>query len=305
MRVAVVMSTYNGQKYLREQINSILQQVDVEVELFIRDDGSNDETLSILYEYSAKHKNVHVHKGENIGFRKSFMEELKIAEGFEYYAFSDQDDFWEDEKLKKGCETIQESIQNKSKPAVYYSNLYVADEQLKIYRKTKLEKRRHTLESNVLRRSIAGCTMIFNAAMWNCINKKTITTDMLCRGHDSFIISLCYAVGGIVVCDSNAYIRYRQHSNNTSGSSHGIKQRIQKEWSVFINKKGTEPKIAESILKNWNEDLDHAARKSLTCIAKCNTDLHCRIKILFSPAFTTGDLRLTALGKLKVAMGII
>lgn len=114
------------------------------------------------------------------------------------------------------------------KAAVYYSNLNVADANLNIYRTTKLQNRKKSLESLVMRRSIAGCTMVFNECLWDKIAKVDVTDDMLKRGHDSFILSLCYALGGAVICDPNAYIRYRQHTSNTSGSSHGAAQRIKK-----------------------------------------------------------------------------
>lgn len=76
MRVAVIMSTYNGEKYISEQIDSILSQTGVEVELFIRDDGSKDNTVKIIEEYEQKHSNVHVDIGINLGFRQSFIQEL-------------------------------------------------------------------------------------------------------------------------------------------------------------------------------------------------------------------------------------
>lgn len=72
--VAVLMSTYNGEKYLKEQIDSILAQKDVDVTLFIRDDGSSDNTIGICKEYVEKHKNIVLKTGENIGVGNSFMQ---------------------------------------------------------------------------------------------------------------------------------------------------------------------------------------------------------------------------------------
>lgn len=305
MKIAVIMSTYNGQRYLKEQIDSILEQTGVEVELFVRDDGSVDDTRRILNEYNNKYSNVHVHEGENVGFRRSFMMELRSAMGFDCYAFSDQDDYWEKEKLLNGCKMLQKQQKNNAIPMVYYSNLKVSDEKLNVYRKTDLEKRKKSLESLVMRRSIAGCTMIFNAAMWKCINKVSVTPEMLCRGHDSFILSLCYAVGGTVICDSNAYIRYRQHSTNTSGSSNGLFQRMKKEWNALTNKRGTEPAIANSILLNWGDQISEENKNSLKLVVDSNLDIGSRMKIFFSPKFTTGDLRLTTLGKFRTILGLL
>lgn len=303
MRVAVIMSTYNGEKYIKEQIDSILRQTGIEVELFIRDDGSEDETVDIIKKYEKQQDNVHIEVGTNIGFRQSFMQRLLGVEGFEFYAFSDQDDFWEKDKLHQGCLKLQEIKSNI--PAVYYSNLKVADENLNVYRTTKLQKRKQSLESLTMRRSIAGCTMIFNKCLWQKIANVGITNNMLKRGHDSFIMSLCYAIGGTVVCDTNAYIIYRQHSLNTSGSSHGVVQRVKKEWNGLMKKKGNEPIIARSLLKNWGKEIKPEEEKILQLVASSDASFLSRVKIFFSRRFVTGNLILTIAGKLKALFGFL
>lgn len=303
MKVAVIMSTYNGEKYIREQIDSILNQTDVEVELFIRDDGSKDTTVKIIEEYEQMYSNVHVDIGINLGFRQSFIQELLSARGYEYYSFSDQDDYWEKEKLYQACLKLQK-VKN-GRPAVYYSNLNVADANLNVYRTTKLQNRKKSLESLVMRRSIAGCTMVFNEHLWNKIAEVDVTDDMLKRGHDSFILSLCYALGGTVICDPNTYIRYRQHTSNTSGSSHGAAQRIKKEWGMLVNKKGTEPAIARSLLKNWENEMRPEEIEKLRLIAQSESSIPARLKIVVSRKFVTGNLSLTVAGKMKALFGLL
>lgn len=303
MKVAVIMSTYNGEKYIREQIDSILNQTGVEVELFIRDDGSKDSTVKIIEEYEQKHRNVHVDIGINLGFRQSFIQKLLSARGYEYYSFSDQDDYWEKEKLYQACLKLQKV--KTGKPAVYYSNLNVADANLNVYCTTKLQNRKKSLESLVMRRSIAGCTMVFNECLWNKIAEVDVTDDMLKRGHDSFILSLCYALGGTVICDPNAYIRYRQHTSNTSGSSHGAIQRIKKEWGMLVKKRGTEPSIARSLLENWEKEMHPEEIKELQLIAQSESSIPARLKIVVSGKFVTGNLSLTVVGKMKALFGLL
>ena len=95
MQVAVLMSTYNGEKYIRDQIDSILSQIKVNVTLFIRDDGSTDSTVKIITQYTEKYSNIKFWVGENIGVGNSFMQLLySLTDEFDYYAFSDQDDIW-------------------------------------------------------------------------------------------------------------------------------------------------------------------------------------------------------------------
>lgn len=303
MKIAVIMSTYNGEQYIKEQIDSILSQTGVEVELFIRDDGSNDGTVSIIKEYERNQDNIHIEIGTNLGFSQSFMQKLLSIEGYEFYAFSDQDDFWEKEKLYQGCLKLQEV--KAGIPAVYYSNLNVSDENLNVYRTTRLQDREQSLESLIMRRSIAGCTMVFNRCLWQKIFEVGVTEDMLKRGHDSFILSLCYALDGSVLCDANAYIRYRQHTSNTSGSSHGLARRVKKEWNILIKKKGSEPAIARCLLESWGKEIKSEEIKQLRLVASSDTSILARLKIFFSRKFTTGNLTLTAVGKIKALFGLL
>lgn len=303
MRIAVILSAYNGEKYIREQIDSILAQEEIDVELYIRDDGSHDATLSIVRKYEDQFSNVHVRKGANLGFRQSFIQELLAHKGYDYYAFSDQDDFWEKEKLSVACSTIQ-MISSPQIPTVYYSNLNIADENLNIMKRTELERRKHSLTSTIMRRSIAGCTMVFNKAMWDKIAEHQITEQMLRRGHDSFIISLCYSIGGCVLCDDHAYIRYRQHRDNTSGGMNGPIQRIKKEWTALTQKKGQESEIARAILDAWEDEIDTQNKRILKTVASSKNILS-RINIVTSSEYSTGNIILTLLGKLRALLGVL
>ena len=98
MKITVLMSTYNGEKYIREQIDSILQQ-SMPADIMIRDDGSSDGTVDIIEEYISKGTPVELIKGENVGVIASFFELIKAAPEEDYYAFSDQDDYWYPEKV--------------------------------------------------------------------------------------------------------------------------------------------------------------------------------------------------------------
>lgn len=303
MSIAVILSAYNGEKYIQEQIDSILAQDDVDLELFIRDDGSHDATVSIIRDYENKYSNVHVREGDNLGFRQSFIQELLTHRGFDYYAFSDQDDYWEKEKLAAACYAIK-TMSHQTVPTVYYSNLCIADENLNIYKHTELEKRKQSLASVIMRRSIAGCTMVLNKAMWEKIAENQITDQMLRRGHDSFIISLCYSIGGCVLCDERSYIRYRQHRDNTSGGMNGSFQRIKKEWNALTQKKGQESEMAREILKCWEKEIDSKNKRVLETVASSKTFLS-RIVMFSSFEYSTGNIKLTLLGKIKVLLGIL
>ena len=109
-KVAILMSTYNGEKYLDEQIGSILAQEGVDVTLYIRDDGSSDRTAEIIKYYCKSYHNVSFTQGENLGVGNSFMQLVYDAKDvYYYYAFADQDDIWLPEKIKMAADKIKES----------------------------------------------------------------------------------------------------------------------------------------------------------------------------------------------------
>ena len=111
-RILVLLSAYNGEKYISAQIESILhQKIEHQVDLLIRDDGSNDDTLNILQEYETKYPDrIKVVEGKNIGYIKSFFWLIQEANGYDYYSLSDQDDVWLDNKLDIAVKGQQDSI---------------------------------------------------------------------------------------------------------------------------------------------------------------------------------------------------
>lgn len=111
MKTAVLMSTYNGDEYVEQQIDSIYKQSYQDFDLYIRDDGSNEDFVKYLESLQKKY-DFHFIKGENIGFLKSFMELLKEVNGYDFYSFADQDDVWYPEKLQKSIEWLSQNKQD-------------------------------------------------------------------------------------------------------------------------------------------------------------------------------------------------
>ena len=125
-KVDILLATYNGEKYIREQIDSILNQTYKEFRLLISDDGSTDGTRDILNEYKAKDDRIEIFmQEENLGVVKNFEFLLKKVEA-KYYMFSDQDDIWKDEKIEKSLKKIEEGFD------LVYSDLEVVDENLNV-----------------------------------------------------------------------------------------------------------------------------------------------------------------------------
>ena len=156
--IQILMSTYNGENYLREQLDSLLNQTYENIKILIRDDGSKDGTIQILKEYSEKYPNkIECIFDENIGVIKSFFELMKKSdEKCNYFAFCDQDDFWLKEKVEKAIEQIKEEI-----PFLYCSNTILVDENLKIL-KINNEKKEIDLNNILVENCATGCTVVIN-----------------------------------------------------------------------------------------------------------------------------------------------
>ena len=233
-KVAVLMSTYNGEKYLREQIDSILAQEGVNVTLYIRDDGSSDSTIDIIKDYLKHNNKVKLDIGKNMGVGNSFMQLVyDVGDEFDYYAFADQDDVWYSNKLAKAIEIIG----NIEEPRLYGSNQELIDKD-----KGRLGLRYSSdfhmvteVESVFQINHISGCTLVFNRRLRNLlceVNRRPTGLLLNNRIHDVWVVNVAALYGGLIY-DVNAYIGYRQHDNNVIGAySHGIlfniKEKIRK-----------------------------------------------------------------------------
>lgn len=210
---SVFMSTYNGEKYLREQLDSILSQKAVNLSLYIRDDGSSDNTLHIINEYMDRYDNIYLFKGENVGYVKSFMwlvQNAGVTEGM-YYAFADQDDYWDENKLFAAAEMISEDS-NQDIPILYYSDLDVVDSNLNYLRKGNVWEGTINRFMMLMFIGIRGCTVVYNSKLQSiiCTEKPDYVSS-----HDAYVALIAFWTGKVVY-DKNAYIKYRQTGNNTS-----------------------------------------------------------------------------------------
>lgn len=217
IRIAVLMSTYNGEKFLREQIDSILSQIgDFTVDILIRDDGSSDNTTKILNEYADRGL-VKWYSGQNLGPAKSFIDLLYHVDAYDYYAFSDQDDVWQTDKLKCGVQMLEPIAQ--SIPALYCCNAAVVDVDLNVLKKRVREASPIIDVKSILTGStfFMGCSMLFNDALASIVRHHA--TPKIISMHDTFILKTCVICGGKLIYDQRPHLLYRQHGRNVLGYS--------------------------------------------------------------------------------------
>lgn len=212
MKVLVLMSTYNGERYLKEQIDSILTQEGVSVHLLVRDDGSKDKTCAILDEYDKQYDNVSVVKAENVGFVKSFSKLVEMSCNYktqvEYYAFSDQDDVWMPHKLKTACSYLSKMDQDK--PLLFSSNSIYVDENMKELGVFHPKEPYRTKENVMIYPTEQGCSMVFNLKAVELYNLHHPDISW----HDRWMCLICNFMGEMCYCHEPLFY-YRMHSNNT------------------------------------------------------------------------------------------
>lgn len=212
--ISIAMATYNGEKYIREQLDSILNQTYTSFELIICDDGSTDKTRSILQEYSQKDKRIKLYFNENnLGFKKNFEKSVYFTQG-KFIAFCDQDDIWEPFKLETSVEQIGDND-------VYCSNALLFAQKYDDTNKTMMEylsvkyipesnkrKARHFLHHNICQ----GTTMLCKSDFVK--NNLPIPAEF--AYHDWYFALLASTQNGLIY-DTNCTIKYRQHQNTVTG----------------------------------------------------------------------------------------
>ncbi|MFR0496453.1 glycosyltransferase family 2 protein [Limosilactobacillus reuteri subsp. suis] len=245
--VTVLMSTYDGENFLRDQIESILNQEDVYVHLIVRDDGSKDRTINILEEYQSRGK-LEWYSGKNLGSARSFLNLVSKSPDNEYYAFSDQDDVWFSKKLKRAIGYF-ESSNDTNLPILYAGNYILVDKDLNKINKSLRHVTTTTLANAIVYSCCTGCTMVFNKKLRDLIKKYNAPETIYM--HDDWIHKVCLAVGGKVIYDSHPMMFYRQHENNVDGGTHTFWSKVNR---IKLDKNLMSGQIKE-IYKAYNKNI--------------------------------------------------
>lgn len=225
-KVIVLLSTYNGEKYLEEQLESLIAQAGVDVDILVRDDGSTDKTHEILARWHERGF-LKWYLGENLRPAKSFMNLIENAPEAEYYAFCDQDDVWKNDKLIVAITRLK-----KDKADLYFSAYTTADSELNILKSNIQKPIMHTLGQAMVYASVTGCTMVFRRKL---LNYAKMYRPLRLMMHDSWIYKVALATDCIIVYDEQSHILYRQHGDNVIGNNTNIIERWKKRVGRIIS----------------------------------------------------------------------
>ncbi len=282
-RVQILLSTYNGEKYLVEQLDSLVQQTHQSIQLLIRDDGSTDSTCSILSEISEKSdKDISIIHSYNAGVVASFLELLNHSDGYaSYYSFCDQDDVWKPDKLTRATAKLEQIPLHI--PAMYCSRTELVDEGLNHLGYWPLIPSRGASFANALIENLAvGCTVVMNRAARELIVNNPPGANKIIM-HDWWSY-LCISAFGQIIYDAEPSILYRQHSANVTGGTKGFFHKWLKKFKSYRknSKQFLLRKQADEFYRLFGKQLSEENRRIIERFLNSNSSFYKRAGYFFT-----------------------
>lgn len=299
--VAILMATYNGARFLNEQLASILRQKHSAWTLFISDDGSSDKTLEIAAEMCCRGdgRRAEVFSGPQRGFSSNFLSLVCRPEiQANFYAWSDQDDIWCEDKLEVAVAWLR-TIPSDT-PALYCGRTEMIGESGLYVGRSTLFTRPPSF-ANALVQSIAGGnTMVFNNAARALLQEAG--DNLVVVSHDWWAYQLVSGAGGLVQYDPEPKVLYRQHDRNLVGANSSLGARVARMQMVFQGRFREWNERTVNALSSMQHRLTDESRSTLGHFkAARNQPLHERIL----GCLRAGVFRQTLLGNLGLMLAII
>jgi hypothetical protein len=243
-RIEVLLATYNGESFLREQIDSVLAQESVPVTILARDDGSSDGTQAILAEYAVNAPGQFrvLQDGDRTGTARGNFGRLLQNTDAPYVAFCDQDDVWLPHKLRASMQQMHalEAQHGTALPLLVFTDLRVVDQQLQtvsdsLWQTNELVGANAPTLSQLLSENVAtGCTVLMNRSLADRMRSMPPAAQM----HDHWAALLAASLGAMASV-SEATVLYRQHTSNVIGAVQG-RRSLSTKASVFLSSEGVQ-----------------------------------------------------------------
>lgn len=247
--VCILLSTYNGEKYLAEQLQSIENQTHKNWRLIISDDGSSDNTLNIAKQFQMKWGNnrLEIRQGPQQGFCLNFLSMACDATiKADLYAFSDQDDVWMIDKLERAVAYFDQNNESQL-PRAYGSRTQIVDEKLNPLGFSPEFTLPRSFRNALVQSIAGGNTQVFNQAAKQLVEQAGLQKVV---SHDWWLYQIVKGAGGIFYFDPIPTLLYRQHANAIIGSNSSFRARIERIIYVLNGR-----------FKSWND---------INYIALCN-----------------------------------
>jgi glycosyltransferase involved in cell wall biosynthesis len=231
--VLILMGTFNGERFIREQLDSIAAQTHKNWKLVVSDDGSTDQTVKIINSWitAIGGNRVELRCGPKKGFVHNFLSMACDPRlNADYYAFCDQDDVWFEDKLARAIEILKTA--GNAQETLYCGRTIYTDENLKIIGTSPLCKRAPRFENALVQSLAGGNTMIFNQLTKSLLDA---TGTVAHTSHDWWLYQLVSGVRGRVIYDSEPKLFYRQHTGALIGGKTGLKSIVTRLRQLFSN----------------------------------------------------------------------
>lgn len=230
-RLAVLMATFNGARFIDEQLRSIDEQAWPAIDVWASDDGSADGTATALERWASYWSKGTFTRlpGPSSGFSANFRSLLINGDvDADYVAFSDQDDVWLTEKTAVAVAALSA---HGCRPALYCARTIITDEGGRELSRSPLFRRPPDFANALVQNIGGGNTMVFNRAAHQLIREAAARTEFV--SHDWFAYLIVTGAGGHVTYDETPHVRYRQHSRNLVGSNQGWGPRLRRVTAAF------------------------------------------------------------------------
>jgi hypothetical protein len=225
------LCTFNGERHLPAQLDSIAAQSHTDWELWISDDGSTDGTLALVQAFRQRHPalQVNVVHGPRQGFAANYMSLVQHpAIQADYYAFSDQDDIWLPQRLRASVERLQACG---GEPALYCARTQYIDAGGQVTGESRPPPAACTFAHALAQNVCSGNTMLFNPAARALMCQVPPATVV---AHDWLAYLLVTAAGGTVVFDPAMHVQYRQHRGNAMGENRSVGARWHRLKRLYL-----------------------------------------------------------------------
>ncbi|MBU5362212.1 glycosyltransferase family 2 protein [Enterococcus raffinosus] len=278
-KVAILMSTYNGERYIEEQLQSIINQTYENIDIYIRDDCSTDGTVKIIEKYTSC-KNLHFIKGvKNMGYPEGFYYLMSQEIEADYFSFSDQDDVWEPQKIERAVQSLEKL--NQDIPLLYFSAYELCDQYLKPIKVLPNINFEPSFRNSLFQCLALGYTMVMNnKAKDICVTKRSIKTI----SKDVWIGMICSGLGEIIF-DRRSCAKYRRNDGAFSISDTNFLV-VQKErfYKLFKgNGFDNITKLLSEFYEVFSEDLSLERKKELELFLPGKYKIRKTIKKIFYP----------------------
>ncbi len=279
-KILIMLSTYDGEKFLKEQLDSLYAQEGVDIHILVRDDGSKDNTITILKKYQNLYGKMTLIEGENIGVIKSFHTlahyTLLKMPSFDYYSFCDQDDVWLPNKLMIAVNKLNAEDQSNK---LYFCRANYVDKKLKFLKKSS-KVCYFDYKTSIVRNPALGCTMVFDKKLLKLFILAYSSLDKMLCLHDRWMFLCANYLDAKIINDDKAYILYRQHGRNVTSANKNFILRYLMAFKRIMSRENYYLNNATLFYKTYQNFITLEKKEFLLTLINYNRSILSSIKFL-------------------------